>query len=38
MPELVMPGTAGGERCARDQVCIHTKKIMDSCREEDIAP
>jgi len=35
MPELVMPGTAGGERCARDQVCIHTKKIMDSCRDKD---
>ena len=35
MPELVMPGAAGGERCARDQVCIHTKKIMDSCRDKD---
>ena len=36
MAELVMPGTA--ERSARDSVCIHTRKIMDSCLEEDIAP
>ena len=35
MPELVMPGNAGGERCPREQVCIHTKKIMDSCRDRD---
>lgn len=35
MPELVMPGAAGAERCARDSVCIHTKKIMDSCRDKD---
>lgn len=38
MPELVMPGNAGAERNVRDSVCIHTKKIMDSCREEDITP
>ena len=34
MPELVMPGSAA-ERGGRDQVCIHTKKIMDSCRDKD---
>ena len=33
MPELVMPGTA--ERCARDSVCIHTRKIMDSCLDKE---
>lgn len=35
MPELVMPGPVGGERSARESVCIHTKKIMDSCRDKD---
>lgn len=35
MPELVMPGSTGAERCVRDSVCIHTKKIMDSCRDKD---
>ena len=35
MPELVMPGSAAVERSARESVCIHTKKIMDSCRDKD---
>lgn len=35
MPELVMPGPGNGERCVREAVCIHTKKIMDSCRDKD---
>lgn len=35
MPELVMPGPVGGERCIREAVCIHTKRITDSCRDKD---
>ena len=35
MPELVMPGNTAAERCVREQVCIHTKRIMDSCRDKD---
>lgn len=35
MPELVMPGPVGGERSIREAVCIHTKRITDSCRDKD---
>lgn len=38
MPEKVMPGPVQDTACIREAVCIHTKKIFDSCREEDIAP
>ena len=38
MPEKVVPGPVGDAACIREAVCIHTKKIFDSCREEDIAP
>ena len=38
MPEKVAPGPISEERCVREAVCIHTKKIFDSCKEEDIAP
>lgn len=37
MPEKVVPGPVSEDRCIREAVCIHTKKIFDSCREEDIA-
>lgn len=37
MPEKVAPGPISEERCVREAVCIHTKKIFDSCKEEDIA-
>lgn len=37
MPEKVVPGPVSEERCIREAVCIHTKKIFDSCKEEDIA-
>ena len=37
MPEKVAPGPVSEERCIREAVCIHTKKIFDSCKEEDIA-
>ena len=37
MPEKVVPGPVSEDRCIREAVCIHTKKIFDSCKEEDIA-
>ena len=37
MPEKVMPGPVQDTACIREAVCIHTKKIYDSCKEEDIA-
>ena len=38
MPEKVTPGPVADDISIREAVCIHTKKIFDSCREEDIAP
>lgn len=38
MPEKVTPGPVADDVSIREAVCIHTKKIFDSCREEDIAP
>ena len=38
MPEMVVPGPVTEERSIREAVCVHTRKIFDSCREEDIAP
>lgn len=37
MPEKVVPGPVSEERCIREAVCIHTKKIFDSCKDKDIA-
>ena len=37
MPEKVAPGPISEERCVREAVCIHTKKIFDSCKDKDIA-
>lgn len=37
MPEKVVPGPVQDTACIREAVCIHTKKIFDSCREEDMA-
>ena len=37
MPEKVMPGPVSDASGIREAVCIHTRKIYDSCREEDIA-
>ena len=37
MPEKVMPGPVEDPNGIREAVCIHTRKIYDSCREEDIA-
>ena len=35
MPELVVPGPICAERGFREAVCIHTKRITDSCRDKD---
>ncbi len=35
MPEMVVPGPVSEERCIREAVCIHTRKIFDSCRDKD---
>lgn len=37
MPEMVVPGPITEERSIREAVPIHTRKIFDSCKEEDIA-
>jgi hypothetical protein len=37
MPERIAPGPVSGLRDNCEAVCIHTKKIFDSCREKDIA-
>lgn len=37
MPEKVVPGPVQEDAVIREAVCVHTKKIFDSCREEDIA-
>ena len=35
MPEKVMPGPVSDADCIREAVCVHTKKIMDACRDKD---
>ena len=37
MPERIAPGPVSGTRENCEAVCIHTKKIFDSCRDKDIA-
>jgi len=37
MAELIEPGPITDAAGIREAVCIHTRKIFDSCREEDIA-
>lgn len=34
MPEKVVPGPVEDSRGIREAVCIHTRKIFDSCREQ----
>ncbi len=38
MAEFIEPGPIADTAGIREAVCIHTRKIFDSCREEDIAP
>jgi hypothetical protein len=35
MPEKIVPGPVEGNRGIREAVCIHTRKIYDSCRDKD---
>ena len=35
MPDLIVPGPVDEERCVREAVCIHTKRVTDSCRDKD---
>ena len=35
MPEKVTPGPVADNVSIREAVCIHTKKIFDSCRDKD---
>jgi hypothetical protein len=35
MPERVVPGPVEGSGGIREAVCIHTKKVYDSCRDKD---
>lgn len=35
MAEKVMPGPVQDTACIREAVCVHTKKIFDSCRDKD---
>ena len=35
MADRVLPGPVDGTACIREAVCIHTKKIFDSCRDRD---
>lgn len=35
MPETVMPGPVSDLNSVRESVCIHTKKVYDSCRDKD---
>ena len=37
MPERIAPGPVSNMKDNCEAVCIHTKKIYDSCREKDIA-
>lgn len=38
MAEIIEPGPVADTAGIREAVCIHTRKIFDSCREEDTAP
>lgn len=38
MPDRVQPGPIQEDACIREAVCIHTRKIFDSCKEEDGPP
>ena len=35
MADTVMPGAVDSSACVREAVCIHTRKIFDSCRSKD---
>ncbi len=35
MPSRINPGPISSDACIREAVCIHTKKIYDSCKDKD---
>ena len=35
MPDRVLPGPVQEKSCIREAVCVHTRKIYDSCRDKD---
>ena len=35
MADRVLPGPVDGAACIKEAVCIHTRKIMDSCKDKD---
>ena len=35
MADRVLPGPVDSAACIREAVCVHTKKIFDSCRDKD---
>lgn len=35
MPERVLPGPVQDTDCIKEAVCIHTRKIYDSCKDKD---
>ncbi len=35
MPDRVMPGPVQENSCVREAVCVHTRKIYDSCKDKD---
>ena len=38
MADIIEPGAVCDTAGIREAVCIHTRKIFDSCREKDIVP
>lgn len=35
MPDRVLPGPVQDNSCIREAVCVHTRKIYDSCKDKD---
>jgi len=35
MPEKVCPGPVHNSSCIKEAVCVHTKKVFDSCRDKE---
>ncbi|MBQ3880223.1 MAG: hypothetical protein II727_07935 [Oscillospiraceae bacterium] len=35
MPERLSPGPVRGNPCVKEAVCVHTRKVYDSCRDKD---
>ena len=35
MADRVWAGAVNSAACSREAVCVHTKKIFDSCRDKD---